>query len=228
MAKNEITMHATPYDITARGWYFNDADDFDKKFNKHLPVEEYEIEWIDGSEDDRELFEALDVNQATLEKFFELVDELNEHDKAALYYLLRHRGMGRGEDLDDMLQMVDDEVRVMEGNSKDYVIDMIDDAGGVGNLFSKDVQERYFDYEAFGRDLAYDMDPDDEGDAYYLSLSDEERGEEYIDSIGGIGELGKTAENYFDLDAVVRDMEINSELTEFDFAGQTYTTDFRG
>lgn len=222
------TLYANPYDISASGWYFHDAEDFDRKFKKHLPVEEYEIEWIDGPEEDRQLFEALDVNQANLAQYFELIDELNDHDKAALYYLLRHRGMGPGEDLDDLLQMVEDEVRVMEGDSKDYLYNLMDDLGGPGATFSPETIQMYFDYERFGRDLAFDLDADDEDDAYYLEMSDRERGEEYVDSMGGVDQLGKTAEEYIDLDAIVRDMEYNGEITEFDFADKTYTTDYRG
>ena len=223
-----ISLYANPYDISARGWYFSDDEDFAKKYKKHLPVEEYGIEWIDGPEEDRELFEALNVDSGNLEQYFELIDELNDPDKAALYYLLRHRGMGPKETLDDLLQMVDDEVRVFEGNSKEYVEEYIDSAGGVGEAFSKEVIERNFDYERFGRDIGFDMDPDDEGDAFYLAMSEQERGEEYVDSMGGVAELGKNAETYFDVDSVVRDMELNSEIAEFDFAGQTFTTDYMG
>jgi len=223
-----FTLYANPYDITAKGWYFHDADDFDRKFKAHLPVEEYEIDWIDGPEEDRELFEALDVSQSNVDSFFELIDELSDHDKAALYYLLRYRGMGPGEDLDELLEKVDREVRVREGNSKEYVEDYIDDAGGVGQAFSKDVIAGYFDYDRFGRDMAYDLDPDDPSSAYYLEMDPGERAEEYIDNIGGLSALGKQAEDYFDVDAFARDMELNSEIAEFDFAGSTYTTDYMG
>ena len=223
-----IVMHATPYDPSRAGFYFHDPDDFAGKYKTHLPTEEYEIQWIDGPEEDRELFEALNVAQHNLDRYFELIGDLSDHDKAALYYVLRYRGMGPKESLDDLVEMVDDEVRVHEGNAKSYVEEYIDDAGGVGQAFSKDVVVRNFDYERFGRDLAFDMDPADEGDAYYLSLSDKDRGEEYVDSMGGVAELGKLAEQYFDVDAVVRDMELGGEVTEFDFAGTTYTTDFTG
>jgi len=35
-----IKLYANPYDITAHGWYFSTAEDFEKKFKKHLPVED--------------------------------------------------------------------------------------------------------------------------------------------------------------------------------------------
>ena len=63
------TYHATPYDISATGFYFTSLHDYQAKAATHrndygLPVEEYEIQYIDG--DAAALFNALEVNQATL------------------------------------------------------------------------------------------------------------------------------------------------------------------
>lgn len=221
---SQIRLYANPYDVSAYGFYFSTPKQFAKEYKKRLPVEEYMVDWIDGPEDDRELFEALNVTPGNLEQYFELMDELNDHDKAALYYVLRHRGMGPGEDLDDLLRMVEDEVRLHEGNSKSYVEEYIDSAGGIGEAFSADVRARYFDYEKFGRDFKMDLESDDPRH----DEKDEDVGYEFVEDMGGIDALGKNAEYYFDVDGVVRDMELNSELAEFDFAGQTYTTDFSG
>lgn len=220
----EIVMYANPYAYDARGWYFKDFEDFERKYDKHLPVEEYSLEWIDGPEGDRQLFEALNVNQANLEQYFDLIDDLADHEKPALYYLLRVRGMGPGEDLDDMLRMVEDEVRVMEGNSKDYVYEYIDSAGGIADAFGPDIRARYFDYERFGRDLKHDFESDDPRH----DEDDDDVGYEYVEDMGGIEHLGQMGEDYFNVASLARDMELNSEIAEFDFAGTTYTTDFTG
>ena len=221
-----IKLYANPYDTSARGWYFDSSEDFDKKYKKHLPVEEYELEWIDGPEEDRQLFEALNIGPAKLEDFFELVDDLQTDEKAALYYLLRYHGSS-GVDLGQLLLLVRDDVRVREGTSKEYVYDLIEDLGGVGELGGNAV-EMYFDYETFGRDIEMDLDPDRKEDAYYLDMTDQERGEAYVDDVGGVSELGKMAEQYFDVESYARDLELNGDVTEFDFAGTTYTTDYHG
>lgn len=221
-----VQLYANPYDTSARGFYFSSAAEFEKQYKAHLPVEEYEIEFIDGSSEDAKLFDALRVSQAfDLERYFDEIVALNDHDKAALYYYLKYYDSSA--DLDDALRAVDDEVRVFEGDVKAYAENYVDDMGGVAEL-GKKLVEQYFDYEAFGRDLAYDLDADDPDDARLLDMSDQKRGEEYVDQMGSVADLGKNAENYFDMDAFARDLELGGDVTEFDFAGTTYTTDYHG
>ncbi|MBW2672229.1 MAG: antirestriction protein ArdA [Deltaproteobacteria bacterium] len=221
----ETVLYANPYDITAGGFYFRSAEQFEAKFRARLPVEEYEIEFIDGSSEDAALFGAMGVYQGpSIARFFDEVVTLEEWEKPALFYVMDNHGVT---DLDEALLLVRDEVRVMEGRMKDYVENLIDDLGGVGEL-GKNNAEMYFDYETFGRDLGFDLNADDPDDEYYLNLSNQERGEEYVDSIGGVAELGKEiGERYFDVDAFARDVELGGDATEFDFAGSTYVTDYR-
>ena len=66
--------HATPYDISATGFYFEDYDDYCKKPATHKnhygdPVEEYEIQIIDG--ENVRLFNALNVGQASLKQWLD-------------------------------------------------------------------------------------------------------------------------------------------------------------
>ena len=150
----ELVFHATPYDITARGFYFKDADDFERKYKKHLPVEEYSIEFIDGEPEDYALFDTLGITQATLEKFLDEVVLLDDHDKAALYYIKAY--VDPRMPLEDALLLVEDEVRVREGDAKDYAYEYVEAIGGVSEL--RPILERYFDYEAFGRDLATEFE----------------------------------------------------------------------
>ncbi len=220
----ELRFHATPYDTSARGFYFSTGDELAEKFEKRLPVEEYEIQFIDGDMEDAQLFQAMGVHQGNIGDFIDLVDELEEHEKPALFYYLSFYNPGA--EWDDAIRAVEDEVRVHEGDVKSYAEEYVDSMGGVGEL-GPELGERYFDHERFGRDLAFDMDPDDEGDAYYLSLSDQERGEEYVDSIG-FESLGKAAETYFDMDSFARDLQLGGDVTEFEFGGDTYTTDYHG
>ena len=60
------TLFAQPYDISARGFYFDTASEYSAKAAKlkndyGQPVEEFEIQFIDGDGLDAKLFEALGV-----------------------------------------------------------------------------------------------------------------------------------------------------------------------
>lgn len=80
------TLFAQPYDISADGFYFESAEDYQGKSSKLLNrygehVEEFEIQFIDGEGIDCDLFKALSVSQCTCEKFLDFVDEWTENDK---------------------------------------------------------------------------------------------------------------------------------------------------
>ncbi len=82
------TLFANPYnlDAAAKGFYFESFEDYQEKAEGvtdsfGLPVEEFEIEFIDGESIDGELFEALGITQANIEQYFERVDEWEEEEK---------------------------------------------------------------------------------------------------------------------------------------------------
>jgi antirestriction protein len=220
-----IKLYANPYDITAHGWYFSTAEDFEKKFKKHLPVEEYEIDFIDGSDEAAALFKILKVNQANLAEFFDRLDDfeaLAEHDQAALHYIMEENPFT--DDLDKALKLVDDEVRVMEGTAKDYAYAYIESAGGI----PKTLTDAYFDYEAFGRDVKYDLDPDTHADQARLDMDDADLGEEMLRDMYGREIPADLVERYFDYDAFARDLKLNGDVHEFRFRGTRWVTDYNG
>ncbi|EFO34060.1 conserved hypothetical protein [Roseibium sp. TrichSKD4] len=70
----EILLHAQPYDISATGFYFKTAEEYDRKVRglKNAygdPVEEFEIQFIDGEEIDCELAKAIGINQANFRDY---------------------------------------------------------------------------------------------------------------------------------------------------------------
>ena len=222
---SELVFYANPYAYDARGFYFSTAQEYERKYKKHLPVEEYGIEFIDGSSADADLFRVMSVNQATLEAYLDIVEDLKDYEKPALFYYLD--SYDPGADWDDALKAVEDEVRVREGGAKEYAESYIDDIGGVGEL-GDDIAARYFDYDSFGRAVKMDLDSDDPRN----DDDDDDVGYEYVESIGGVSGLGDvlgaTAENYFDVDRFARDLEMSGDISVFTFAGDTYTTDYRG
>ena len=81
-----ITLHAQPYDTMAKGFYFNTAEDFDDKAAKLAnsfddPVEEFEIQFIDGEQIDCELAKAIDLNQVNFRDYLTCVEAWEDPTK---------------------------------------------------------------------------------------------------------------------------------------------------
>ena len=141
--------HATPYDISASGFYFNSYEDYLAKLVSHTndygdPVEEFEIQFIDG--DNYRLFEAVGVNQANLKDWFEKFESLDGDDAIKAIYLAE----GRGYRLEDALDRLED-VHLFEGTAIEYAENHIED----NDLLSQIPENLryYFDTETFARDM---------------------------------------------------------------------------
>ena len=83
---NELTLFAQPYDINEMGFYFESFDDYKEKADKlrnssGQPVEEFEIQLIEGASIDCDLFNALQVHQGDIEAFFEAFDNWTDDEK---------------------------------------------------------------------------------------------------------------------------------------------------
>jgi len=81
-----VTLYAQPYDVSANGFYFDDSKIFEKKIQNlkndyREPVEEFEIQFIDGEALDAALFEALCIHQGTACQFLDMVPEWEEWEK---------------------------------------------------------------------------------------------------------------------------------------------------
>ena len=141
--------HATPYDISAAGFYFSTYEEYLDKFASHRnehgdPVEEYEIQFIDG--ENYRLFEAVRVNQANLKDWFNRFEDLDDHDAIKVIYLAEDVGYS----LDGMLDRLDD-VMLFEGTAIEYAESYLDDTGLLDQI--PENLRYYFDTEAFARDL---------------------------------------------------------------------------
>jgi hypothetical protein len=81
-----LQLHAQPYDITARGFYFESLEEYceqvAKAVNEHGdPVEEFQIQFIEGEVVDCELAQAIGLNQANLMQFLDCIHAWDEVDK---------------------------------------------------------------------------------------------------------------------------------------------------
>ncbi len=148
------TLFAQPYDISACGFYFDSLDDYSRKSanlkNDHgQPVEEFEIQFIDGEDIDSALAKAWDIHQGHLTTFFEAVDEWDEQQKRSFIIAVGECGYRFDPASDHPDQF---EVDIYEMNSLTELAEHF-----VDERFYGDIPERlafYIDYEAIARDLA--------------------------------------------------------------------------
>lgn len=136
------TYHAQPYDLDKTGFYFTDWNTYIKGVEQS-GAEEFELQFIDG--DDAELFNACSINQATLAKWFDDVEGLDDWQKVALFYLMDNNVCS---DLDDAIDHIDD-VCIASGDLLEAATELFDEC------YLPDVPEAvryYIDYEAFARD----------------------------------------------------------------------------
>ena len=139
------TLYANPYDISAQGFYFKSFEEFQEKYDANLPVEEYEIDFIEG--DDPELFETCSINQGDIALWFDEIELLDDSEKAEIYY----RCSCLGENIQDALVVLGNSGMITENSVLDYVYDYIDDTGLLCEL--PESLRCYFDFERFASDL---------------------------------------------------------------------------
>lgn len=150
------TLHATPYNLDATGFYFTDAQDYQKKAATHFDrygnlVEEYEILFIDG--DDAALFEACGINQANLNSWFDCIGFMQDYEKVSLYYLVSMAGYNLAQALEKL-----DETSIYQGDLKEAATELFDEcylhsiAANMSNI------QFYIDYDKFARDCQYSGD----------------------------------------------------------------------
>ncbi|MDF1848269.1 MAG: antirestriction protein ArdA [Parvibaculaceae bacterium] len=141
--------HATPYDISAAGFYFNTYDEYQNQSASHRNehgalVEEYEIQFIDG--ENSRLFSALSVCQANLKDWFEHFETLEGEDAIKAFYLAEEQCYL----IDDILDRLDD-VYLFEGSALEYAENYLEDTGLLDQI--PENLRFYFDTESFARDL---------------------------------------------------------------------------
>ena len=155
MAQFSGERSAQPYDISAEGFYFRDKEDYREKAAKARnsyghPVEEFEIQFIDGGALDFDLSRAIDLNQANLAQFFTCAETCDEHDKIKIILAVGQCGYAfepatDPDDFDVDIYRVD--------SMRDLAIEFVKD-GLLGDI--PEHLQNYIDYDAIARDLAVD------------------------------------------------------------------------
>jgi len=149
-----MKFYANPYDITAQGFYFETYEEYEAKVkslrnSSGLPVEEFEIDVIDGSSEEITLVNATGLNQYNLKEVIEYIDEGNESEWPAIFFLLDN---GHVRNLEEAKNKVD-EVCITESSLLDAASELFDDCY-LSEIpkSSRNFIGRYIDYDAFAND----------------------------------------------------------------------------
>ena len=153
---NALTLFAQPYDITAAGFYFESFDDYIEKTNKlrnssGQPVEEFEIQFIDGESIDCDLFNALEIHQRDIEAYFEACDNWADDEKIKVIIAVGECGYDFSLENDNPDQF---DVELYECDSlKDLAEQFVEE--GIYGKIPQNIRY-YLDTELMARDLGMD------------------------------------------------------------------------
>ena len=149
-------FYAQPYDLAATGFYFEDATTYSNKIRTTKndygqPVEEFEIQFIDGEHIDCDLAKAWGINQANILKFMQIVDEWDDDQKTRFILSVGEGGYSFDPDTVDPDAF---EVDIYQLDTMKALAEQFVDEGLFG-----DIPERlayYIDLDAIARDLSMD------------------------------------------------------------------------
>jgi antirestriction protein len=150
------TLHAQPYDISANGFYFEDLEGYKTKAaaNKNDygdPVEEYEIQFIDGDHIECDLAKAWGINQANIGPYFEACENWVDHDKTVFIIAVGEAGYSFDP---DSVSPSDFDVDIYQAGSMKELAEQFVDEGLFGDI--PDHLTNYIDMDAIASDLAFD------------------------------------------------------------------------
>jgi len=166
--KKMTILYAQPYSLCASGFYFEDIETYKAKIGAVRddygePVEEFEIQFIDGEAIDAQLFKALSVHQGNIITFMEKLEDWDDEEKTILIIAIGECGYDFDMEQDDPQAF---DIDLYEVDSlKDLAYQFVDDG-----LFG-DIPERiahYLDYDAIAYDLGMDYAELSIGGANYV------------------------------------------------------------
>ena len=150
-----ITLHAQPYDISATGFYFTNAEDYDSKAkalkNAHGdPVEEFEIQFIDGERIDCDLAKAIGINQANFRDYLECAEAWEDWQKINVIIATGELGY----DFDAQDDPDHYGIDLYHADNMRELAEQFVDEGLFGEVPTQ--FQFYIDYDVIARDLAVD------------------------------------------------------------------------
>lgn len=151
-----VTFYAQPYDISATGFYFSDAETYKDNITKVIndygdPVEEFEIQFINGFVLDSKLAQAIEPNQCNILPMMKAMETWTEEQKTKVVLAVHEGGASFDIEADDP-----DDIEIdlyADMSLKDLAYQFVDD-GLFGDIPTH--LTNYIDYDAMARDLGYD------------------------------------------------------------------------
>lgn len=151
----------------------------------------------------------------------EMAEKLEDVDNLELVSALMEEF---GYDLDEAIERADDVFYLQldkdtYNDEENLAYTYIDSIGSLECAVGSNI-DIYFDYEAFGRDLQYDLDSmledyEEEEREAIENMSSEELAEWYVEGFGNVSELGKeTLERYFDYEKFGRDLSYDFSINQ--------------
>lgn len=149
-------LYAHPYDLSAEGFMFNSIDQYRAKAKALRnrfgdPVEEFEIQLVDGELIDAELAKIYALYQGSIQEFFTAVEDWDDDQKRRYIILVGECGYGHEQVADDPEAIGLDLYEL--DNLRDLAEQFIDD-GLFGDI--PKALEHYIDLDAIARDLGMD------------------------------------------------------------------------
>ena len=164
-----IKLYAQSYDITAQGFYFCTLSEYVMSSKANVkpsgePVEEYELQFIDGEEIDADLAKAWELNQSNFAAFLSAAEDWDRDQKIRFIIAVGECGHDREEaERDpDCLDLMFYEFATM----RDLAVHFVEEG-----LFGAEVPENlriYLDYDAIARDLSVDYSETEIGGGNFI------------------------------------------------------------
>jgi antirestriction protein len=154
--KSNLQLHVQPYDINARAFYFRSAKEYLEKAAKLRntygePVEEFEMQFIDGEAIYRQLFNALGINQCSIGAYFTACEDWDDDQKTKVIIATREAGYS----FDVETDAPDDlDIELYEIDSLTELAQQFVDEGLFGDIPAN--ISNYLDYSAIAYDLGMD------------------------------------------------------------------------
>lgn len=149
-------LYAQPYDISATGFYFDTVEEYGERAAKvrndfGQPVEEFEIQFIDGDLIDCELARAWELNQVNFEEFLESATDWDDDRKRHYIIAVGECGYGHFDVVDDPENV---EIDLYSVGSMRELAEQFVEEGLFGDIPKR--LQFYIDLDAIARDLAVD------------------------------------------------------------------------
>ena len=152
---NQVTLYAQPYDLDAQGFYFTSFEDYETKYNKNCNVygqfvEEYEIQFIDGSVINSALFDA--VGSYNLKAYYKVVNIWDDFEKVDL--IISYKDNITSEPFNEDIEPNDLDIEVYYDMTFRELAQEFIDNGCLGDIPQH--LENYIDVDKYAYDLKMD------------------------------------------------------------------------